>query len=1195
MYKNSIIGQYVNYETNKTKWKKDKISGKLSEISLQTSTYNKIIPLMYGTNKLAGNIIWLGEVKEVVNNNTTTLKIGKGQKINQTSINYLYYLSFAVAICRGEVKELKNVWADTKLLDLTTYSHRFYSGTDTQQPDSLIEVIEGAGRVSAYRDICYVVFENFPLSEFNNRLPNFLFEIVKQNEIELNSDGENSLENCIKGINIIPSCGEFSLNTTTQYKAGEQFIESIVEWVSGIWYPLNENNNSKISDALLSLNNLLTELPNCEWFSPHIAFFGDSLNILDCTLKPRVSFNFFYTNYPIYTRPDKYNIGTKWDRYNTPLLSKDSTGKFRFQGGTSSDNSVLSFYGELKNRGKKTVFRPEILIDIENTPSKKLLSGNIGNVHDFFIKNNGYNEFILHYASLLKDYVDVFLIGSEMIGLTSLQNTDDYSFPAVDELINLAEQVRNIVGNSVKISYAAGYREYHNFNGWYNLDKLWMSEYIDFIGINAYFPLTNLPQNDITKEIIKSGWFSGEGFDYSTINGNRVEIDDKYAYKNMEYWWKNVHINPDGVQTLWIPESKKMWFTEYGFCSVDGTTNEPYRNAGDFPVYSNGNVDFFAQRMAIEATEEAFVDSDFIENKLLYCWDARPYPFFPNKIDLWNDCEIWKYGHWLNGKTRISNANVLIYQLFRDAGLDTNIIDKIEIDEFVDGFVINNSLSVRDALYILQKVYYFDCVEENSKISFISNKSSIRDGKNIVNIYEEDLVATKRDGKNAYIDVSVTSGNNLPKRLDLIFIDKNNDYDTTSVYAERSGVESDKNEVETLPVVLDEEKARNIAEISLYLSWLEKTVFNFILPLKYLYLTVSDLIRLHLDDKSYVLKIGTITLENNTLRVRATQFDNTIYNYVKDISLNPNIEILLNAGMTNLKIIELPAMNQNMLDKIHLFFIITNELPGWKGANIYFSGNNGRTYEILSGVREISMVGSVSNVPKPAKPYYFDNQNKLKVFFYGKIDTDLLENIGDLELLNGANTALYGNEIIQFSSIVLNDDGSYTVGRLLRGLYDTEDEINNHSSDDIFVFLNKNIFTWEFDHDKINFCYNYKAVSFDKDMADAQNIKYTINGRNLKPFAPCHLTYKIIDDGNLLLTWEEKGRGYSNWLSNVDYVSGEKYTKYCLEIETNGIIKTIYTEERNYILEVENGELPNKIRMCMVNELYGRGKWRKFW
>ena len=307
----TALGQL--YYGNGTKTKKDKITGKLSELSIQVSSYNKIIPMVYGTNRLAGNIIWVGDVKETYNTNTTTVKIGKGQKIKQTSIEYFYHLSFAIAICKGEIEKIENVWADTNLLDLTQYKYRFYSGTDTQEVDPLIEAIEGIGHVSAYKGLCYVVFENFPISEFNNRIPNFIFEITRTNN---KNNDETSLEYCVNGINLMPANGSCILSTEVQYRAEKQFLESAVNEGVGTWTILNQNNNSKVADALCSLNQLTEDFKNCEWFVMHNAFFGDSLNIANCSLKPRVEFNVFTEQtynygYPIYTRPDVFAVGSK--------------------------------------------------------------------------------------------------------------------------------------------------------------------------------------------------------------------------------------------------------------------------------------------------------------------------------------------------------------------------------------------------------------------------------------------------------------------------------------------------------------------------------------------------------------------------------------------------------------------------------------------------------------------------------------------------------------------------------------------------------------------------------------------------------------------------------------------------------------------------------------------------------------------
>nr|WP_084686965.1 glycoside hydrolase TIM-barrel-like domain-containing protein [Rickettsia tamurae] len=123
-----------------------------------------------------------------------------------------------------------------------------------------------------------------------------------------------------------------------------------------------------------------------------------------------------------------------------------------------------------------------------------------------------------------------------------------------------------MVGSNVQVTYAADWSEYHHTSGgWYNLDPLFASPYIDFVGIDAYFPLTSSLSSQITKEEIMKGCRSDEGYDYYLDgNGNKQPLSAAYAWKNIGYWWENHHYNPDGNRTAWEPKMKK-----YGLPSLD--------------------------------------------------------------------------------------------------------------------------------------------------------------------------------------------------------------------------------------------------------------------------------------------------------------------------------------------------------------------------------------------------------------------------------------------------------------------------------------------------------------------------------------------------------------------------------------------------------------------------------------------------
>ena len=149
-----------------------------------------------------------------------------------------------------------------------------------------------------------------------------------------------------------------------------------------------------------------------------------------------------------------------------------------------------------------------------------------------------------------------------------------------------------------------------------------------------------------------------------------LRLKSEYAWKNIEFWWNNIHINPDNKPTNWQPRSKKIWFTEIGFASIDKTTNEPNvfydpeSSVGAIPKYSNGNPCYLSQRRALEATLDVWKRSQMVEELFLWCWDARPYPFWPDRTKIWSDGYKWSRGHWLNGKLSLTTlADILLYIL----------------------------------------------------------------------------------------------------------------------------------------------------------------------------------------------------------------------------------------------------------------------------------------------------------------------------------------------------------------------------------------------------------------------------------------------------------------------------------------------------------------------------------------------------
>ncbi len=98
-----------------------------------------------------------------------------------------------------------------------------------------------------------------------------------------------------------------------------------------------------------------------------------------------------------------------------------------------NDASLIRYLVELRKQGFKIMLYPIIMVDVAGKPWRGRIKGDQDSIPEFFKK---YNYFILHYANLVTNnqfiktsdilinssLVDAFIIGSEMIGLTTSKN-----------------------------------------------------------------------------------------------------------------------------------------------------------------------------------------------------------------------------------------------------------------------------------------------------------------------------------------------------------------------------------------------------------------------------------------------------------------------------------------------------------------------------------------------------------------------------------------------------------------------------------------------------------------------------------------------------------------------------------------------------------------------------------------------------
>lgn len=640
---------------------------RLSNLHVSTSTEGAPIPRLYGRARLGGQIIWADDVREriVTTRSGGGGKGGGGTKAPETeTTEYRYSASFAVALCEGTISGIGRVWADGAEIDLSRMTYRVYRGTEDQSPDSEIVAVKGAPNAPAYRGVAYILFEDMPLADFGNRIPQLSFEVYRAVE----PFGEE-----IRGIVLIPGSGEFVYATTPVTKTRR----------AGVGEAENVHTLQGGSDWTVSLDQLEATLPNANSISLIVSWFGTDLRANHCEIKPGVE------TYTKNTTPVSWSVAgvERLDAYR--VSTKDGRPAY---GGTPSDASVVQAIKDLKQRGKSVVLTPFILMDVpegnsltdpysgsspqpsypwrgritcdpapgqpdspdETSGATSQIAAFVGSadVGDFAVSGErvlysgpdewSFRRMVLHNASLAKAAggVDAFVIGTEMRGMTWVRSAAA-TYPFVSALQTLANDAKAILGPGTKVLYAADWSEYFGHQPgdgsgdvYFHLDPLWASSAIDAIGIDCYWPLsdwrdgtTHLDYLAGTRSIYDEGYLagnvtSGEGFDWYYANAEdreaqvRSPITDGHGapwifrYKDIQSWWQNEHYNrpggmPSGTPTAWVPQSKPFWLMEIGCPAVDKGANQP--NVFVDPKSSESAFPYFSRGIRDDLIQRRFL------------------------------------------------------------------------------------------------------------------------------------------------------------------------------------------------------------------------------------------------------------------------------------------------------------------------------------------------------------------------------------------------------------------------------------------------------------------------------------------------------------------------------------------------------------------------------------------------------------
>ena len=1254
---------------------------RLSDIRVTGSTEGAGLPKIYGRARLAGQIIWATNFEEDIKRTREGSSGGKGllggsrgsSSTNTTTrIEYRYFGNFAVALCEGEISQIGRVWADGKELNLSDYNYRIYRGSEEQLPDSLIESLEGAGNAPAFRGTAYIVLERMPLGRFGNRIPQLSFEIVR---------AIDEFEDSIRAVNMLPGSGEFVYDTETVLRdAG-----------GGITQAENVHTRLGGTDWTVSIDQLEDELPNTASISLIVSWFGSDLRVGQCTLRPGVEI-------PIkQTTPQSWQVSTV-GRSGAHVVSKnDGVPAY---GGTPSDASVVSAITDLKARGKKVTFYPFILMDIpdgnvladpytgaesqpsypwrgrisidpaagragspDKTPAAATqLDSFLGQAAPSDFSTNGsivtytgpiewsYRRMILHYAHLCQAAggVDAFILGSELRALSHIRDGQS-TYPFVSALIQLAGEVKSILGSGTKITYAADWSEYFGHQPtdgsgdvYFHLDPLWASTNIDAIGIDNYWPLSDwrdgashldfLAGVNSPYEInyLKGNIAGGEGFDWyyasdlDRDNQVRTPITDgngkpwMFRFKDIKSWWENTHYDrPAGIEsgtpTPWVPESKPIWFTETGCPAVDKGANQPNvfvdpkSSESNVPYYSRGSRDDLIQRRYLQAllqyydvTHEDYspgsnpISSVYgaemvdLDNVYCYAWDARPYPAFPADISTWGDAGNWRLGHWLTGRVASAPLAQTVGAVLED--FEFSDYDVSALNGVMSGYVIDRIMSARDAVQPLELSHFLDSFESEGRIKFVHRGSL----DSSADLNSDDLADADRKGQ--LIALKRAQETELPASAKISYISAEGDYRQSIAESRRLASRSGRVATAQLPVVLGHAQAQAMADSWLFDAWSARESGEFSLPPSRLAIEPSDNIRIDIDGRSRLMRI--------------IEIGEHIRRDIQTLSINPNVFEVVDGGERTLGIpdaivygvpdvafLDLPLLSGN--EDPNAGYVAAYQSP-WPGAVAFYRSPETTGYLLNVLADSPAIMGETLSDFYSHGSGRWDYGARLQVLLH----SGELSSHTDAQIFDGRNGAAIENangeyEVFQFRDAELIGENTYELSILLRGQAGTEGAMRDPVlAGARFILLDSAVQQVDMTLDDVGRPFNWTFGPGSRDIGDpAFGIsQHTYIGLGLRPISPVHI--RGVRAGNdLNISWIRRTRiGGDSW-EQIEVPLGEDIEAYEVDVLDNGVVKRTVTSSGPQIIYSEaeqiadwGGVQPNyEVAIYQISGTSGRG------
>jgi hypothetical protein len=267
-------------------------------------------------------------------------------------------------------------------------------------------------------------------------------------------------------------------------------------------------------------------------------------------------------------------------------------------------------------------------------------------------------------------------------------------------------------------------------------------------------------------------------------------------------------------------------------------------------------------------------------------------------------------------------------------------------------------------------------------------------------------------------------------------------------------------------------------------------------------------------------------------------------------------------GPTRLALFDLPSPMDRPMAHAHIAIAVAGPSAGWRGAHVHETGEDGTPGELLDFLRIAATMGQVLQPPGPGTSLLRDDLNTITVELV-RDGPWALANADDDALARGANMAMVGREMIQFSRAEPLGDRKFRLTGLWRGRGGTEDAVAGHGPGEDFALLNDALGL--VDPDRIGAGPDFRAAAQGRGDAAPVLARLDGHGRAMRPLSPVHGRVQPEPSGGVTIRWTRRSRSGFAWRDLVDVPLGEDFEAYRIAILVDGVEAATFESDAPWI------------------------------